>query len=103
MVGLSNVSCRKRDRSHGHGITATNTTTTISTAATTSAAKTDGNGDRDLSECLKTKLMELGKDLWLQRSPSVMKKQRCQRRRKLKEEEQAAVCLMALSCDSVFA
>nr|POE95412.1 beta-glucosidase 13 [Quercus suber] len=36
--------------------------------------------------------------------PSVMKKkQRCQRRRKLKEEEQAAVCLMALSCGSVFA
>ncbi|XP_059440076.1 GATA transcription factor 23-like [Corylus avellana] len=98
MVGFSHVSCRKRDRSHGNA----------STAATTSSTPKpdgDGDGDRDLSECLKTKLMALGKDLLLQRSPSVMvtKKQRCQRRRKLKEEEQAAVCLMALSCDSVFA
>ncbi|XP_062144891.1 GATA transcription factor 15-like [Alnus glutinosa] len=99
MVGFSNVSWRKRDRSQGHGTTATTAATTSSTAK----ADGDGDGDRDLSESLKTKLMALGKDLLLQRSPSVMKKQRCQRRRKLKEEEQAAVCLMALSCDSVFA
>ncbi|KAG2694689.1 hypothetical protein I3760_08G156300 [Carya illinoinensis] len=96
MVGLSVGSCGKRDMTPGHG-------TCAATATTATSAITVGNGGRDLSMSLKTKLMALGKDLLLQRSPSVMKKQRWQRRRKLKEEEQAAVSLMALSCGSVFA
>ncbi|KAG6701309.1 hypothetical protein I3842_08G158700 [Carya illinoinensis] len=96
MVGLSVGSCGKRDRTLGHG-------TCAATAKTATSAITVGNGGRDLSMSLKTKLMALGKDLLLQRSPSVMKKQRWQRRRKLKEEEQAAVSLMALSSGSVFA
>ncbi|KAK7814501.1 gata transcription factor 16 [Quercus suber] len=80
------------------------TTKSNSNATTTPTAKAVGNGGRNLRESLKTKLMALENDFLLQRLPSVMKKkQRCQRRRKLKEEEQAAVCLMALSCGSVFA
>ncbi|XP_035549520.1 GATA transcription factor 16-like isoform X2 [Juglans regia] len=98
MVGLSVGSYRKRDRTHGHG-----TCAATATATTATSAITVGNGGRDLSMSLKTKLMALGKDWLLQRSPSVMKKQRWQRRRKLKEEEQAAVSLMALSSGSVFA
>lgn len=35
--------------------------------------------------------------------PAVLKKQRCQRKRKLGEVEEAAFCLMALSCGFVFA
>jgi hypothetical protein len=103
MMGLSHVSYRKKGRSHGNSTTVNSNTTTTSNATTTSTPKTVGNGSRNLTESLKTKLMALGNDLLLQSSPSVMKKQRCQRRRKLKEEEQAAVCLMALSCGSVFA
>ena len=54
----------------------------------------------DLNEFLKVNLTTFGEDIWLQRSSSVVKKQR---RSKLGEEEQAAVCLMALSCGFVFA
>lgn len=96
MVGSSVGLYRKKDRAHGHG-----TCSPISTTAT--SAITVGNGGKDMSVSLKTKIMALDKDLLLQRSPSVMKKQRWQRRRKLKEEEQAAVSLMALSSGSVFA
>ncbi|KAL0006146.1 hypothetical protein SO802_013707, partial [Lithocarpus litseifolius] len=92
-------------RSHARATTTTTKSNSNSnvTTTTTSTAKAVGNGGRNLRESLKTKLMALGNDFLLQRLPSVMKKQRCQRRRKLKEEERAAVCLMALSCGSVFA
>ena len=107
MMGLSHVSYRKKYRSNARATTATtksnSNATTTTTTTTTSTAKAVGNGGKNLRESLKTKLMALGNDFLLQRLPSVMKKQRCQRRRKLKEEEQAAVCLMALSCGSVFA
>uniref|UniRef100_A0A7N2L5L0 GATA-type domain-containing protein n=2 Tax=Quercus lobata TaxID=97700 RepID=A0A7N2L5L0_QUELO len=103
MMGLSHVSYRKKYRSNARATTTTTTTKSNSNVTTTSTAKAVGNGGRNLRESLKTKLMALGNDFLLQRLPSVMKKQRCQRRRKLKEEEQAAVCLMALSCGSVFA
>ena len=103
MMGLSHVSYRKKYRSNARTTTTTTTTKSNSNVTTTSTAKAVGNGGRNLRESLKTKLMALGNDFLLQRLPSVMKKQRCQRRRKLKEEEQAAVCLMALSCGSVFA
>lgn len=53
-----------------------------------------GTSNDDLSECLKMKLVALGEEFLL------LKKQR---RIKLGEEEQAAVCLMALSCGFVFA
>ena len=56
-----------------------------------------------LSEYLRVRLVALGKEVVMlqrrQRSP--MKRQKTSR--KLGEEEQAAVLLMALSCDSVFA
>ncbi|KAK4750927.1 hypothetical protein SAY87_004409 [Trapa incisa] len=55
-----------------------------------------------LSESMKMSLVQLGNDFLLQTSV-VKKKQRCQRKRKLGEEELAAVSLMALSCGSVFA
>ena len=103
MMGLSHVSYRKKYRSNARATTATAKSNSNVTTTTTSTAKAVGNGGRNLRESLKTKLMALGNDFLLQRLPSVMKKQRCQRRRKLKEEEQAAVCLMALSCGSVFA
>ncbi|KAF5454157.1 hypothetical protein F2P56_023841 [Juglans regia] len=103
MVGLSYGSYRKRDKSHCHGTSSVSTTPTAADTTTYTAIAVDNGGGGDLSVSLKTKLMALGKDLLLQRSPSVMKKQRWQRRRKLKEEEQAAVSLMALSSGSVFA
>lgn len=103
MVGLSYGSYRKRDKSHCHGTSSVTTTPTAADTTTHTAITVDNGGGRDLSESLKTKLMALGKDLLLQSSPSVMKKQRWQRSRKLKEEEQAAVSLMALSSGSVFA
>ena len=103
MMGLSHVSYRKKYRSNARATTATTKSNSNATTTTTSTAKAVGNGGKNLRESLKTKLMALGNDFLLQRLPSVMKKQRCQRRRKLKEEEQAAVCLMALSCGSVFA
>ncbi|GFY90522.1 GATA transcription factor 16 [Actinidia rufa] len=57
----------------------------------------------NLSEDLRVRLVALGKEVVMlqkrQRSP--MKRQRTSR--KLGEEEQAAVLLMALSCGSVFA
>lgn len=62
-----------------------------------------GDSGKDLKESMKMKLMALGEEVLLQRSNSVAKKQRCQRRRKLGEVEQAAFCLMALSCGFVFA
>ena len=66
-----------------------------------------GGGGRgkvsSLSEYLRVRLVALGKEVVMlqrrQRSP--MKRQRTSR--KLGEEEQAAVLLMALSCGSVFA
>ena len=103
MMGLSHVSYRKKYRSNARATTTTTKSNSNVTTTTTSTAKAVGNGGRNLRESLKTKLMALGNDFLLQRLPSVMKKQRCQRRRKLKEEEQAAVRLMALSCGSVFA
>ncbi|KAF7817957.1 GATA transcription factor 16 [Senna tora] len=59
-----------------------------------------GGGGKDLKEFLKMKLMALGEEVLLQQSQSVVKKQK---RRKLGEVEEAAVCLMALSCGFVFA
>ena len=103
MMGLSHVSYRKKYRSNARATTATTKSNSNATTTTTSTAKAVGNGGRNLRESLKTKLMDLENDFLMQRLPLVMKKQRCQRRRKLKEEEQAAVCLMALSCGSVFA
>ncbi|KAK8542392.1 hypothetical protein V6N13_137033 [Hibiscus sabdariffa] len=66
--------------------------------------KGDFNG---VSENVKMRIYALGSEVLLQSGSSllsgVVKKQRCQRRRKLGEEEQAAISLMALSCGSVFA
>ncbi|XP_042498453.1 GATA transcription factor 16-like [Macadamia integrifolia] len=51
---------------------------------------------KQLGVSLKLRLVDLGREVFLERS--TMKKQR-----KLGEEEQAAVLLMALSCGSVYA
>lgn len=70
----------------------------------TSNSQSDGssnsgiNGNK-LGDSLKRKLVALGREVVLQRPRSTMSKQR----RKLGEEEQAAMLLMALSCGSVFA
>ncbi|XP_043711730.1 GATA transcription factor 16-like [Telopea speciosissima] len=55
------------------------------------------NNNKKLGVSLKLRLFELGREVFLDRS--TMEKQR----RKLGEEEQAAVLLMALSCGSVYA
>ncbi|PIN04640.1 hypothetical protein CDL12_22829 [Handroanthus impetiginosus] len=49
----------------------------------------------EVREILKTRFMALGTDMVLQRSKKLMSK--------LREEEQAAILLMALSCGSVYA
>lgn len=76
------------------------------------APANDGGGENlsanlnGLSESVKMSLFALGSEVLFQTSSSlsgVVKKQRCQRRRKLGEEEQAAISLMALSCGTVFA
>ncbi|KAB5524632.1 hypothetical protein DKX38_022381 [Salix brachista] len=67
---------------------------------TTSSNTTSGRGLN--SESLRMSVMVLGEEMMLQRPPIVGKK-RCRRKRKLREEEQAALSLMALSCGSVFA
>ncbi|XP_030474492.2 GATA transcription factor 15-like [Syzygium oleosum] len=92
---LSRATERKRE-THHHRHSHVNTTTKTSSTEPANA----GTG-KDLSHSLKMRLAILGKDLLLQ--TSFVKKQRCQRKRKLGEEEQAAVSLMALSCGSVSA
>ncbi|XP_058738490.1 GATA transcription factor 16-like [Vicia villosa] len=62
-----------------------------------SESEGDGDDDDDWSESLKMKLVALGEEVFLH---SVLKKEK---RIKLGEEEEAAVCLMALSCGFVFA
>ncbi|KAK9079534.1 hypothetical protein SSX86_001206 [Deinandra increscens subsp. villosa] len=81
-------------------------TTTMPAAA---ASATTSGGDSQTSGlttskglddvCLKKRLMGLGSEVVLQRPRSRITK----RRRKLGEEEQAAILLMALSCGSIFA
>ncbi|KAI3792148.1 hypothetical protein L2E82_06018 [Cichorium intybus] len=66
------------------------------TSGLTSSKSSNMGGDF----CLKKRLMALGSEFVLQRPRSRVTKQR---RRKLGEEEQAAILLMALSCGSVFA
>ncbi|KAI3823548.1 hypothetical protein L1987_04987 [Smallanthus sonchifolius] len=63
----------------------------------TSDLTTSKSSNRDVF-CLKKRLMALGTEVVLQRPRS-----RITKRRKLGEEEQAAILLMALSCGSVFA
>ncbi|XP_030544914.1 GATA transcription factor 16-like [Rhodamnia argentea] len=91
---LSRATARKRERHHHHSHVNTTDTSNAEPAA-------DVGAGNDLSHSLKMRLAILGKDLLLQ--TSFVKKQRCQRKRKLGEEEQAAVSLMALSCGSVSA
>ncbi|KAJ9555175.1 hypothetical protein OSB04_009789 [Centaurea solstitialis] len=67
--------------------------TTIHKSKSSSSSKMMGDF------CLKKRLMGLGSEVVLQRPRSRVTKQR----RKLGEEEQAAILLMALSCGSVFA
>lgn len=57
------------------------------------------NNDDTMVDSLKRKLMALGSEVVFQRPRSSISKQR----RKISEEEQAAMLLMALSCGSVFA
>lgn len=79
-------------------------TNTPTTTVNASNSQSDGssnsgiNGNK-LGFSLKRKLVALGREVVLQRPRSTMSKQR----RKLGEEEQAAMLLMALSCGSVFA
>ncbi|KAK7258974.1 hypothetical protein RIF29_24567 [Crotalaria pallida] len=85
-VGMNKGDERKRERPENH---------------TNDSAKTvdDVVGGSNLSKSLKVKLIGLGDEVLFQHSTSVVKKPRT----KLGEEEQAAVCLMALSCGFVFA
>lgn len=123
--GLKKRSDKKKDKTTNAAAAA------ASASAKVVAEKADGTGNASccvngLGDSFKMRLMALGQEVLLQRSspsttsksspsttsksspslflPSVVaKKQRCQRKRKLKEEEQAAFSLMALSCGFVFA
>ncbi|GFZ07197.1 hypothetical protein Acr_19g0001340 [Actinidia rufa] len=74
------------------------------TTTPTQKISSDGSGKGgNLSEDLRVKLMDLGKEMVrLQRQRSPMKRRKTNSRN-LGEEEQAAFLLMALSCGSVFA
>ncbi|KDP23419.1 hypothetical protein JCGZ_23252 [Jatropha curcas] len=97
MLGLEKDSVKKK-RTH-----ITSLTTITTSSANTSNNTSDSNCNADeLKESLKMRLIVVDGKMMFQRS-SIVKKQRCQRRRKLREEEQAAFCLMALSCGSIFA
>ncbi|KAL4341399.1 hypothetical protein GQ457_08G009480 [Hibiscus cannabinus] len=96
--GLEKKKKERSDSSHGSSIADTNDD---------GDEKLNGNCN-GLSKSVKVRLYALGSEVLLQSCSSslsgvVKKKQRCQRRRKLGEEEQAAISLMALSCGTVFA
>ncbi|KAI9098982.1 hypothetical protein K1719_024749 [Acacia pycnantha] len=89
---------RKRDRTHNSRGGAVDAVTVA--VISTSAAATSDNQWR---ESLEMNMVGWGEEVWLQSVPAVLKKQRCQRKRKVGEVEEAAFCLMALSCGFVFA
>ncbi|KAF8376829.1 hypothetical protein HHK36_031495 [Tetracentron sinense] len=62
------------------------------------SSNTNNSNNNKLGVSLKLRLVALGRDVTLQRSSTVEKQ-----RRKMGEEEQAAVLLMALSCGYVYA
>ncbi|KAL6964678.1 hypothetical protein U1Q18_035736 [Sarracenia purpurea var. burkii] len=105
LVGLNKGSEKRKDKP----ATNTTTTSTISTPVTSTttpipvtASNTTKSRGGNLCKDLRVRLMALGKEMaMLQRKRSPLKRQRISR--KLGEEEQAAVLLMALSCGSVFA
>lgn len=91
---------------HNNGSTAmTTVSAATSSATTTTSGSGGGDGDENLGECesLRMTLMMALEEEEVKNLPSAVKKQRCQRPKKLGEEEkQAAVSLMELSCGSVF-
>ena len=113
MLGLNKGSEKKKERSRSSHSTTTASSASIATTDNVGENKKPSGKFNGLSKAVKMRLFALGSEVLLQRSSSsttfslslsgVVKKQRCQRRRKLGEEEQAAFSLMALSCDSVFA
>lgn len=80
-------------------ITSPNVTTTSNSNNSQSDGSSTSDGENKLGNSLKRKLVALGREVVFQRPRSTLTKQR----RKLGEEEQAAMLLMALSCGSVFA
>ena len=62
-----------------------------------SNSNNNSNGSGKIGESLKKRLMDLGREVLMQRSTAE------RQRKKLGEEEQAAVLLMALSYGSVYA
>lgn len=102
-VGLNKGQDKKRDRAQSSSGGAATAVTMTTDSTVTSFAKGVGVSGSDLNESMRMNIVGLGEEVLLQQIPSVLKKQRCQRKRKLGEEEQAAFCLMALSCDFVFA
>ncbi|KAK4273410.1 hypothetical protein QN277_021820 [Acacia crassicarpa] len=97
-VGLNKGLDRKRDRTNSSsgGVVDAVTVVAISTSAAASS-------DNQWRESLEMNMVGWGEEVLLQSVPAVLKKQRCQRKRKLGEVEEAAFCLMALSCGFVFA
>ncbi|CAK7340582.1 unnamed protein product [Dovyalis caffra] len=102
-VGLEKGPEKKREKTQitSNSTSASNSSNSTTAAGTTSTVKV-GSGNGVISESLRMSLIVLGEEMILQRS-SIVKKQRCRRKRKLREEEQAAFSLMALSCGTVFA
>ncbi|KAL8100418.1 GATA transcription factor 15-like [Apium graveolens] len=92
LLGLSNKEEKKPKKNNN-----SNTSTVTSDGSSSNNSEEEGNNKTGDSG--KKKIMGLGSEVVLQRPRSTMFKPR----RKLGEEEQAAMLLMALSCGSVFA
>lgn len=105
-VGLNKGIEKKKEKSTVSSLTiaAAGDASSIVTAKNPSGGGDGGSGKGgNLCEGLRVRLVALGKEVvMLQRQRSPMKRQRSVKR-KLGEEEQAAVLLMSLSCGSVFA
>ncbi|KAJ9185974.1 hypothetical protein P3X46_005539 [Hevea brasiliensis] len=100
MLSLDKDKDSDKKKRRGHSTTTlTTTTANSSTIATSASSVNDGSV---LGESLKMRLIVVGEKMMFERS-SIVRKQRCQRKRRLREEEQAAFSLMALSCGSVLA
>ncbi|KAB1996091.1 hypothetical protein ERO13_D13G180900v2 [Gossypium hirsutum] len=115
MLGLNEVSEKKKVKWHLSSSSSSSSSSTVTTSSASIATTNDESVDdtkpsgrfSGLGEAVKIRLLALSSEVLLQRSSSltwVVKKQRCQRRRKVGEDEElAAFSLMAMSYGLVFA
>lgn len=117
MLGLNEVSEKKKVKCHLSSSSSSSSSSSTVTTSSASIATTNDESVDDmkpsgrfsgLRDTVKIRLLALSSEVLLRRSSSsltwVVKKQRCQRRRKVGvDEELAAFSLMAMSYGLVFA